>query len=211
MRPERIGAILLAAGGSSRFGEEDKLLADYKGKPLVAHALEHVASLPFAHMVAVARPAEDAPVIHRKLDRRGYEIVVNDNPASDLSVSIALALARIEEIAAIRKVQGVLLCLADMPDCNPTHLNHLCLAAEDVRSVVASTDGFAPLLPAFIGRKHFGELMGLRGDLGPRALMSRGILIEASNAVLRDVDSPDDLMRPLFALGDKPEVHGNTG
>ncbi|WP_336963454.1 nucleotidyltransferase family protein [Sphingobium aquiterrae] len=211
MRPERIAAILLAAGPSTRFGEDDKLMVDYRGKPLINHALAHVASLPFAHMVAVARPMEEAPVIHRKLDRRGYEIVVKEDAAADLSASIALGLARVEEIAAIRKVQGVLLCLADMPDCNPTHLNHLCLAAEDIRSVVASTDGFGPLLPAFIGRKHFRELMSLRGDQGPRVLMSHGKLIETSDAVLRDVDTPEDLSRTLFAIGGKAEVDGNPG
>jgi molybdenum cofactor cytidylyltransferase len=194
MRVERIAAILLAAGRSARFGDADKLMADYRGKPLITHALGHVASLPFAHHVAVVRPVAQAPVIHRKFDRRGYALVVNEAGDADLSSSIALGVATVEKIAAIRKVKGVVLCLADMPDANPTHLNHLCLAAEDIRSVVATTDGFGPLFPAFIGRRHFAELMALRGDQLPRILMNHGVLIETGNSVLRDIDTPEDLL-----------------
>ena len=71
MRTEHIAAVLLAAGTSSRFGEEDKLMATLRGKPMAAHVLETVASMAFAELVAVTRPIDDAPVLHRKLDRRG--------------------------------------------------------------------------------------------------------------------------------------------
>src|SRR3546814_15596979 len=66
------------------------------------------------------------------------------------------------------------------------------LAAEDIRSVVASTDGFSASPPAFIGRKHFPELLALRGDQGARALLSHGVQIETMGASLRDIDTPDD-------------------
>jgi molybdenum cofactor cytidylyltransferase len=76
MRTERIAAVLLAAGMSTRFGEEDKLMADLRGKPVAAHTLETIASMAFAELVAVVRPIEFAPVLHRKLDRRGFDIIV---------------------------------------------------------------------------------------------------------------------------------------
>jgi molybdenum cofactor cytidylyltransferase len=67
------------------------------------------------------------------------------------------------------------------------------MAAEDIRSVVASTDSFSASPPAFIGRKHFPELLALKGDQGARALLSHGLQIETSGAVLHDIDTPDDL------------------
>lgn len=190
MRTERIAAVLLAAGTSSRFGEEDKLMADLRGKPIAAHTLEIVASMAFAELVAVVRPIADAPVIHRKLDRRGYSIIVNDRPEEGISGSIVRA---VEHVMPTNRIRGILICLADMPDVPQSHYNRICLAAEDIRSVVASTDGFSSSPPAFIGRKHFPELLRLRGDQGARALLSHGIQIETSGKVLHDIDTPDDL------------------
>jgi molybdenum cofactor cytidylyltransferase len=190
MRTERIAAVLLAAGTSSRFGDEDKLMAEIRGKPIVAHTLETVASMAFGALVAVVRPIEVAPVIHRKLDRRGYDIVVNPQPELGISGSIVRA---VEHVMPMNRIRGILVCLADMPDIPQTHYNRICLAAEDIRSVVASTDGFSSSPPAFIGRKHFPELLALRGDQGARALLSRGMQIETSGAVLHDIDTPEDL------------------
>lgn len=190
MRTDRIAAVLLAAGGSTRFGDDDKLMAEVRGKPMVAHVLETVASMAFAEMVAVARPIALAPVVHRKLERRGYTILVNDRPEDGISASIAMAVAH---VMPMRRVRGILLCLADMPDVPQTHYNRVCLAAEDIRSVVASTDGFSSSAPAFIGRRHFPELLALRGDQGPRALMSHGVQVETTGAILNDINEPQDL------------------
>lgn len=189
MRPERIAAVLLAAGNSTRFGDDDKLMADHRGKPLIVHALEAVASLPFKYHIAVVRSRELAPVIHRKLERRGYTLIVNDNPEDGLSGSIVRAANHVAEL----RCTGMLMCLADMPNVPQSHLMRLCLAAEDIRSVVASTDGFTPSPPAFFGQRHFHQLQALKGDQGARALISQGLLIETSGLLLHDVDTPEDL------------------
>ncbi|AUW58002.1 nucleotidyltransferase family protein [Sphingobium sp. SCG-1] len=191
MRPEQVAAVLLAAGNSTRFGEEDKLMADHGGKPLIVHALEAVASLPFKYHIAVVRRRELAPIIHRKLERRGYTLIVNDNPEEGLSGSIVRAAAYVSEL----RCNGLLMCLADMPNVPQSHYMRLCLAAEDIRSVVGSTDGFTPSPPAFFGRRHFEELQAVKGDQGARALISQSLLLETSSALLHDVDTPDDLRR----------------
>lgn len=191
MRTEHIAAVLLAAGTSSRFGEEDKLMAQLRGKAVAVHTLETVASMAFAELVAVARPAALAPELHRRLERRGYTILVNDRPEEGISGSIVKA---VEHVMPIRKCRGILVCLADMPDVPQTHYNRICMAAQDIRSVVASTDGFSSSPPAFIGRKHFPDLLALRGDQGARALLSHGVQVETMGASLRDIDVPEDLL-----------------
>lgn len=165
-------------------------MANLAGKPVVAHTLETIASMPFAELVAVVRPAALAPVIHRKLERRGYSILINDDPESGISGSIVRA---VEHVMPLRRCRGILMCLGDMPYVPQSHYNRICLAAEDIRSVVASTDGLSSSPPAFIGRKHFPELLALRGDQGARALLSHGIQVETMGAYLRDVDTPEDL------------------
>lgn len=199
MRTERIAAVLLAAGMSSRFGEDDKLMADLRGKPVAAHTLETVASMAFAELVAVVRPIDVAPVLHRKLDRRGYTIIVNDRPEDGISGSIVRA---VQHLMPMNSVRGILICLADMPDVPQSHYNRICLAAEDIRSVVASTDGFSSSPPAFIGRKHFPELLRLRGDQGARALLSHGLQIDTSVGILHDIDTPEDLVNSVPPLSD---------
>ncbi|BAV64296.1 nucleotidyltransferase family protein [Sphingobium cloacae] len=190
MRTEQIAAVLLAAGPSSRFGEADKLMAPLRGKPVIQHTMETVASMAFAELVAVVRPAAQAPVIHRKLERRGYAIIVNEQPEEGIAGSIVRAVGH---VMPIRRVRGILLCLADMPDVPQTHYNRLCMAATDIRSVIASTDGFSSSPPAFIGRRHFPELLALRGDQGARVLLSHGVQIETHGNLLRDIDTPEDL------------------
>ena len=165
-------------------------MADLRGKPVIAHTLETIASLAFGHLIAVARPQGQAPVVHRKLERRGYTILVNDRPEDGLSASIIQA---VQHVQPLRNCRGILICLADMPLVPQSHYNRLCIAAQDARSVVASTDGFSPSPPAFIGRSHFPELLALRGDQGARALLSRGVQIETRGHYLRDIDTPDDL------------------
>lgn len=190
MRTDQIAAVLLAAGASSRFGEGDKLMADLYGKPVIAHTLETVASLAFGELIAVVRPAGQAPVIHRKLERRGYTILVNERPEDGLSASIVKA---VEHVMPLRKYRGILICLADMPRVPQSHYNRICMAARDVRSVVASSDGFSSSPPAFIGRSHFPELLSLRGDQGARALLSHGVQVETHGGYLRDIDTPEDM------------------
>jgi molybdenum cofactor cytidylyltransferase len=199
MRTERIAAVLLAAGMSSRFGEDDKLMADLRGKPVAAHTLETVASMAFAELVAVVRPIDVAPVLHRKLDRRGFTIIVNDRPEDGISGSIVRA---VQHLMPMNSVRGILICLADMPDVPQSHYNRICLAAEDIRSVVASTDGFSSSPPAFIGRKHFPELLRLRGDQGARALLSHGLQIDTSVGILHDIDTLEDLVSSVPPLSD---------
>src|SRR3546814_17106458 len=66
------------------------------------------------------------------------------------------------------------------------------LAAEDIRSVVASTDGFSASPPAFIGRKHFPELLALRVDQGARTLLSHGVQVETMGASLIDIVNSEE-------------------
>ncbi|CAN5328846.1 hypothetical protein BH10PSE12_BH10PSE12_02130 [soil metagenome] len=189
MPPDCVAVVLLAAGRSMRFGEGDKLLAAYRGKPLYRHAAETIAALPFAHRIAVVRVADRAGAIHAGLAALGLTLLVNDAPETGLASSLVLAIAHVADLDC----SGVLICLADMPAVPADHLIRLCETAQDISSIVASTDGVTPSPPAFIGRAHFDALLALRGDKGARDLLERGMMIAADGRLLRDVDLPADL------------------
>ena len=175
----RIAAVLLAAGGSARFGAEDKLLAALAGKPLARHAAETLAGLGFGALIVVARPglAQLFP---------GFEIIPNEQPEAGQSRSLRLGV----EAAERAGVEAVLIALADMPFVSPDHYRRL-LAAHD--RMTASALGGTPMPPALFDRAFFPQLKSLSGDSGARSLLGGAVLIEASADELRDVDTPTDL------------------
>lgn len=189
MKPNSVAAVLLAAGSSLRFGEEDKLLAPYRGKLLGQHAMLVMAALPFSHKFAIVRP--EPSELHVKLERREFDMLPNDQPELGISHSIAMAAAHAEAL----KCDGLVIVLADMPNIPVSHLTNLCAQAEDRRAIICTSNGMTPSLPAFFGRSHFGQLQQLRGDTGARALLAQAVEIEIAQSMLHDVDVPEDLQR----------------
>jgi len=57
MRLQDCALVILASGLSERFGKADKLMADFRGKPLVQHAIDAADMLPFAERFAVIHNA----------------------------------------------------------------------------------------------------------------------------------------------------------
>lgn len=181
--------VLLAAGRSTRFGDADKMLAPYKGRPLALHAAGVMATFPFKSLIAVVRPGHEAFELHDHLAALGFAIAVNENPGLGVSSSIACAVRK----AARLRCQGMLICLGDMPNVTQSHLAAICAMATTAQSRVASFDGVARSPPCFIGRAHFDTLLTLQGDEGARTLMRDALVVETDVATLHDVDRPIDL------------------
>ncbi len=181
--PDRIAAVVLAAGLSSRF-PGDKLLHPLRGKPLAARIADTLAALPFAHRLAVC-PAE-SPGRTSLFAARGFEIVVNDAPGRGMASSLALAAQR----AIALDVDGLLVCLADMPNVTATHLERLLSAAGDAPAATVVDGRHGP--PAVFGRDLLPALASLTGDKGARDLLSRATPIEADPELGRDYDTLAD-------------------
>lgn len=181
----RIGetvAVLLCAGLSRRFGEGNKLLAELDGRPLVAHAAEVLAELPFLERIAVT--GDDVMTLP------GFRLVRNPEPerGQDRSVRIGLA------AALEAKPRGVLICLGDMPFVTGAHLEALAAAATDERAAISSTGEWRSpplLLPAGLAERVLAEpVASVRSLVG-------GVAIEvaAPATTLRDFDTPYDFDR----------------
>ena len=56
-RPDKIGCLLMAAGNASRF-QSNKLLAEFRGKPLVLWALERIDPARFSQVTVVTQYPE---------------------------------------------------------------------------------------------------------------------------------------------------------
>lgn len=177
-------AVLLLAGGlSRRFGAEDKLLAPFAGRPLVAHAAQAVREVAADHRIAVADLAHMA-----FLD--GFERIAPPRPAAQ-SASLHAGVERAAELGAAR----LLVVLGDMPLIDAAVLAAV-LDRAGVSRIAAVTDGTRRMPPACFPAQAFRELLGLGGDRGAGALLAgldASALVRVPAECLRDVDLPEDI------------------
>ena len=108
-----IAAILLAAGLGTRFGG-DKLSAQIGGKPMIAHACELHASLPYALFVAVVRPGD--AVVTETAGKTAL-LAYNPTPERGIASSVRIGLRTALDAAAARgiRLDGALFGVADQP------------------------------------------------------------------------------------------------
>lgn len=174
-----IAVILLAAGRSQRFGGE-KLIAEFKGKPLWQWSAEAAEDAGFAHRyLVVGEYSSMGP-------RDGWTTIVNRAAAAGMGTSIATG------VAAAENHRRVVITLADMPQVTAAHLRRL--AQTRGTTFTRQRDGRAGS-PAAFDRERFAALRTLTGDRGARslALAPHHILTPDDPAILRDIDTPGDM------------------
>jgi len=190
----RIAAIVLAAGLSSRMGA-NKLLADYRGAPLVVHVAS--AALASAARPVIVVTGHDAAKVEAALAGLDVRFARNPDYADGLSTSLKVGVA-----ALPAEADGALVCLGDMPDVGAGLLDKLIAAfdpAED-RAICVATRGGRRGNPVLWARHFFPEIMTVEGDTGAKHLIGEhaGEVCEVEagdDAPLVDVDTPEALAR----------------
>lgn len=185
-----IAAIVLAAGQSSRFGEQ-KLLVPVAGRPLLRWTVERIASSGVDRTIVVIGPAGSA---HRDvLAGLDVEIAVNAQPELGMASSIRTGIAALPATAA-----AVLIALGDQP----------AIPDDVIPRLIArfGEGGAAVVMPAYRGeRGHpvlfassmFEDLATIGGDRGARDLIAQRAgsiaLVPVDAAAPSDVDTLDDI------------------
>jgi molybdenum cofactor cytidylyltransferase len=119
-------AVILAAGTSSRVGKQ-KLLMDFRGRPLIEHA---IAAAQRWHPVVVCG-REVAQYLGRRSD---LALVVNDEPERGMSHSLALANRHLSSEIAM------LVALGDKPLVSESLIETICGEARDADLVYPERD-----------------------------------------------------------------------
>jgi molybdenum cofactor cytidylyltransferase len=114
----RVAAIILAAGRSRRMGKVNKLLAELDGKPMVVRVAEAVLASRAKPVIAVV--GHQADKVRAALSGLDVTVVENPDYAAGLSTSLRRGLA-----AAPGEIDGVLVCLGDMPNVTPADIDRL--------------------------------------------------------------------------------------
>lgn len=157
----RIGAIVLAAGGSSRYGSPKQLVI-YEGSPLVRRAAE-AARDAGADPVVVVLGADAEIVAPALASVRGIRSVVNDRWQEGMSSSIACGLHTLLETFPC---DGVLITLADQPLVDAKALKRMLDVFDDMHPLVAAEYEGIIGVPAIFAKAHFDALLNLHGDSG---------------------------------------------
>lgn len=204
MSGERIAAIVLAAGRSSRMGPHNKLLESIDGKTIIARVAEAATASGVDPVVVVT--GFEAERIEAALRGLKVTMVHNPNYADGMSTSIRAGLK-----ALLANCDGALILLGDMPEVEASDLKALTAAfAHKGRDAICvpmrnSRQGN----PVLWGASYFREMMDLTGDVGAKSLIARHAkhVIEvplASNGIFADVDTPADLARLKSSSAAKP-------
>ena len=186
-----VGAIVLAAGRSTRMGAANKLLADLGGRPVVAHVVDAIAAAGLPPPVVVVGHRADE--VGAALAGRRAIIVTAADFADGMSRSLRAGLA-----AAPAAWGAAIVALGDMPAVDPATYVALAAAARDRIPVAVPTWHGKRGNPVVWGRAHWPRLAAVTGDGGGRALLSElgdqvhEVAVD-DPGILADVDTPEAL------------------
>ena len=187
----RFGAVILAAGASTRMGAPKQLLA-LDGRPLVVRAVEAALASPAWPVVVVlgAHAEKIRPVLAR------LPVLIAENPAwaEGMAASIRAGVTTLRQFS--RALDGALVALCDQPAFSADTIAQLVAAQRATgRSIATAHYGGRHGAPALFLREHFPALSALTGEEGARALLNGDPTRVASvdlPALALDLDTPAD-------------------
>jgi molybdenum cofactor cytidylyltransferase len=189
----RIAAIIPAAGLSSRMGR-NKLLLNFRGKPLVRHAVETVLAASVREVYVVL--GHEAEKVREVLAGLPVRFVTNEDYRLGLSTSVRAGVNAVPS-----GFEAIIIYLADQPWIEPADLAQLIATFETAqtmgKSIVVPFHSGTRGNPVILAAKHREEILEISGDVGcKRVIQKRAdqvLAIEMPNDhVIRDVDAPED-------------------
>ncbi|HEX8128782.1 MAG TPA: nucleotidyltransferase family protein [Pyrinomonadaceae bacterium] len=189
-----VGAVVLAAGSSSRMGSPKQAL-QFRGESLLRRAA--LAALGAGCCPVIVVTGANAELSRRELDGLDVREVLNTLWETGMASSIRAGVEGL--VSAAAEVDAAVLLLCDQPHVTADVISGLVAAHRATGShVVASTYGGSFGVPALFGRTIFAELTRLEGRSGAKQVIKK----YASEAHFLpfyggevDVDTPDDFSR----------------
>lgn len=160
-----VAAVVLAAGGSTRFGRPKQLLP-WQGRPLVAHTVDTAWAAGLEPVVVTlgANAEEIAPA----LQGHPAQVLYNYRWEAGMSASLAVGLAALPP-----QVEAALFLPIDQPFIDARFLRALAARWQETRAgIVVPTWEGQRRSPALFSREFFPALAQLEGDVGGRALFT---------------------------------------
>ena len=185
--PLSFGCVIMASGMGRRFGA-NKLMAPFRGEPLICQALHATQGLPLS-CVVVTRHLDVAALCREK----AVPVLLHDLPSRSDTVRLGLA--------ALGNLDGCLFLPGDQPLLRRETIQALlCCAQEDPGSIWRPESGGVPGSPVFFPRWAFPALSALPEGMGGSAVIrqypDRVRTMEITDPrELMDADTPEMLKK----------------
>jgi molybdenum cofactor cytidylyltransferase len=204
LRPQpRVAAIVLAAGCSTRMGEQ-KVLLPLQGRTLVEWVADAaLGSIADETIVVVGREAES---VRRALGDRAITMVANPDPARGMSTSLQAGVR-----AAAPGCDAAVFLLGDQPFVTSALVDRLVdRFAETGKWIIRPRVGDRSVHPVLMSAALFSEILDERGDVGGREIARRHpeqlCLVPVDDPrVELDIDTGEDYEMALRIGGEAAE------
>ena len=190
-----IVGILLAAGQSTRFGENKLLHPLTDGKTIVEHSVNNLLSACSNSIVVINNNTDPLKKI---LSETTIKFIENTNAEKGMGSSIARG------VLATADADGWLIVLADMPFVQSKTIHLIMQNIKQSKCIIAPSFKQQRGHPVYFSKHFFKELVQLNEDFGARQIIKKYqdkiTLIEIDDiGIFRDIDVLDDLNIKLNA------------
>jgi molybdenum cofactor cytidylyltransferase len=175
----RTGAVILAAGASTRL-QEPKQLVMIGRENLLERSARVAAEAGCLPVVVVL--GFSAELVRKSCDLGGSEVVINEDWAEGMGTSIGIG------IRSLIDVEGAVVMTCDMPAVTASHLRELVTTGETAASFYGGRHG----VPAYFPKSAFPLLAELRGDAGAKDLLQSARTVDLPGGE-SDVDTLQDV------------------
>lgn len=187
---DRIVAIVLAAGSSTRLGRPKQVL-DLTGKPVICHVVERTLAAGLDEVIVVTGGAGEA--VAAALAEHSVRIVPNPIYRDGQSTSLVAGLrAVIDDVS----VDAIVVLLGDQPGVDPDDIAGVAVrrraALSPIPPIVMTAYGDTRSHPILFGREVFPELLAITGDQGGRDVI-RAYAVDVAIIPSALADPPLDL------------------
>jgi len=185
----KIAGLILAAGGSSRMGDQNKLMMPFQGKPMLNHVVNASLNSNLTQTFVVV--GHQSSEIKNLVQSDDIQCVENEQWETGMASSIVAG------ISQLKQFDGFLILLGDMPLVTPELINEIIFHGSADKIVIPIKDGLHGN-PVFFGSKFRDELLTLYGDSGAKKVIQDNLLsmikIEIqSNTIFKDYDTKESL------------------
>ncbi len=180
-----ITAIVMASGHSKRMGK-NKLLMNYKNKPIIQHTLETINKCNLEEKILITQ--------YKEVEKLGkelkYKVIINKDSHKGQSESIKLGLINSKES------DGYMFFVGDQPLLSEETINKLIATFEEDKTYIiiprcSGVNGSPVIYPSI----YKEELLKLEGDKGGKQIIktsSKVKYVEVDKESLFDIDNETD-------------------
>ena len=192
-----ISATILAAGGSSRMDDENKLLLPFQGSLVINQVCNTILNSGLKPVIVVT--GFEHKKIKKALPKSIDQIIHNPEWEDGMAGSIYAGMSILPDT-----VDGNMIVLGDMPLLTTHTLNRLIeqFCVHEGKQIIYPVYSGQQANPVIFPRKYFNEILSSSGDKGCKKVLIQypddavEVLVDSDEVIL-DCDTKDDYFRMI--------------